>query len=369
MKIGFVSPYDFKKPGGVNSHINGLANELINRGHSVKILGIASEDFKLETGVEFINLGSSFSFVSNGTVSNISLSPIVLWRIKRILNKLNFDVLHIHEPLAPLVSLGALLFSKSPVVATFHASSKKVLKYKFISMIFKSTIEEKIKKKIAVSQEAFRTASTYLPGKFDIISNGIDYHHFADNNLEKINFEEQKKNILFFGRNEPRKGIPILLKAFSILKARNNNYRLILSGPGTDKINPIEYVDEKFCNDVVCLGEIDYNLLPRYFFSSDCFCSPATGNESFGIVILEAMASSLPVVVSDISGYKDLLLNGEMGVLFDNGDSKVLADKLENVIGNSELSEKFVKKGKTYSKKFDWENLAPEILEIYQAVK
>ena len=301
MKIGFVSPYDFKKPGGVNSHINGLANELMNRGHSVKILGIASENFKLETRAEFINLGSSFSFASNGTVSNISLSPIVIWKMKKILDRLNFDVLHIHEPLVPLVSLGALLFSKSPVVATFHASSKKVLKYKFISMIFKSTIEEKIYKKIAVSQEAFRTASKYLSGKFDIIPNGIDYGHFADNNIEKLNFGEQKKNILFFGRNEPRKGIPILLKAFSILKARNNNYRLILLGPGTERINPREYIDEKFCDDVVCVGEVDYSLSPRYFLSSDCFCSPATGNESFGIVILEAMASSLPVVVSDIS--------------------------------------------------------------------
>ena len=369
MKIGFVSPYDFLSPGGVNRHIIGLSEELTRKGHSVKIIGIASGKFKLQTEVEFINLGNYLPFSYGGTTSNISLSPLILLKIKNVFKKYHFDVIHIHEPLAPLVSLGALFFCKSPVVATFHASSKNVFRYKVISKIFKNLIENKIYQKIAVSKEALRTASEYIPGKFEIIPNGIDHSHFSKlDNITKFNFGKQKKNILFFGRNEPRKGISILLKAFSILRLKGKNFRLILAGPDTDKINISEYLDYRFLEDVICVGEVDYNLLPKYFYSSDCFCSPAIGNESFGIVILEAMASSLPVVVSDISGYNELIIDGERGVLFKKENSEDLAVKLDKVLGNSNYSEKLIKEGNIFSKKHDWKNLVELILNKYEEV-
>ena len=368
MRIAFVSPYDFLSPGGVNRHIIGLSEELIRKGHSVKIIGIASGDFKLQKEVEFINLGNSLPFSLGGTTSNISLSPFVLLKIRKVFRKYQFDVIHIHEPLAPLVSLGALLFCNIPIVATFHASSKNVFRYKVISKIFNNLIEEKIFQKIAVSREALRTASEYISGKFEIIPNGIDYYHFSKSDKRtKLNFGKQK-NILFFGRNEPRKGISILLKAFSILKSRGKDFRLILAGPDTDKIDTSEYLDYRFLKDVICVGEVDYNLLPEYFYSSDCFCSPAIGNESFGIVILEAMASSLPVVVSNISGYNELVIDGERGVFFEKGNSEDLAEKLEKVLDDSKFSEKLIKEGEIFSKKHDWGKLVELILNKYEAV-
>ena len=206
MKIGFVSPYDFNKPGGVNRHISGLADELVNKGHSVKILGISSKDLKYDTKAEFVNLGGSFSIGSGGTVASISLSPLALLRMKNILQNVHFDVLHIHEPLIPVISLGALLLSKSPVVATFHASSNKTFKYKIIRKMLNHAMTTKINKRIAVSNEALKTASKYVSGEFDIIPNGIDFDHFSVKRTgSRLNFGEPKKNILFFGRNEPRK--------------------------------------------------------------------------------------------------------------------------------------------------------------------
>ena len=365
MKIAMVSPYDFTWPGGVTAHVSQLARELGRSGHEVQVLAPHTPSRESVDADLLVPLGRSVPLPSGGSIARVSLSWWLYPKVRALLKKEQFDIVHLHEPMAPILPLCVLEFSKSVNVGTFHASYNRQHLYRFTSPITKRW-QARLHGNIAVSPAARRYVNNTFPGDYEIIPNGIDFKHFASETAPYPEYQDGKLNILFVGRLEKRKGLRYLLEAYSKLKWEQPNIRLIVVGPGNPDKESYRILSSHNLQDVEFVGRVSYDDLPRYYASSDIFCSPATGAESFGIVLLEAMAAGKPVVASDIEGFRGVMTEGKQGMFVPKKDSDALAKTLGNLAKDAELRNKLGARGRRLAEEYRWEVVAGRVEKYYQ---
>ena len=365
MKIGLVSPYDYAYPGGVMAHIYHLKHGLEKYGHQVRIIAPLSgppPNFSSNAGL--IPLGRSVPVPTGGSTARISLSVWLRPRIKELLKQEGFDVIHLHEPLAPIIPLFILQLSQSVNVGTFHAFHGSSKTYFFTKYLLRKWYN-KLDGRIAVSQPALDFVNKHFPGTYEVIPNGIDFNRFANPKRKIEDYQDGKINILFVGRMEKRKGLKYLLGAYSKLKWQYPNSRLIVVGPGNPEPDCYRLIAERNIEDVVFVGGVSSEDLPRYYQAADIFCSPATSGESFGIVLLEAMASGKPIIASNIEGYSSVMSNGDEGLLVPPKDEEALTEALSNLIKDPSLREKLGTNGFLKAPGYDWSVVTEKILDYY----
>ena len=364
MKIAMVSPYDFTWPGGVTAHVSQLAQELCHAGHQVKVLAPHSPSRQCFEAESFVPLGRSVPVPSGGSIARVSLSWWLYRRVREILEEECFDLIHLHEPLAPVLPLCFLECSNTVNVGTFHAYYTRQHLYRFSQPIVKRW-HRRLHGGIAVSPAARKYVHNFFPRDYRIIPNGIDVDHFAGNAVPWPEYQDGKKNILFVGRMEKRKGLRYLLEAYCRLKWDYPNTRLIVVGPGNLDRESHSILSARNPGDVVLVGGVSYQDLPRYYASADIYCSPATGQESFGIVLLEAMACGKPIVASAIEGYMGILKDGEQGLLFPRRDAQALANTLASLIENPEYALRLGATGRRLVEQYRWKVVARQVESYY----
>ncbi|MSQ22383.1 MAG: glycosyltransferase family 1 protein [Dehalococcoidia bacterium] len=364
MKIALVSPYDFAYPGGVVSHISSLGRQLERLGHTVKILAPAATPNSL--GLDnLIAIGRPVPIPSGGSIARLSLSVWLEHRVKTILDQERFDVIHLHEPLAPVLPLTVLCFSNAANVGTFHAFHGSGLQY-LLSRRLIDRWFQKLDARIAVSEPARRYVSKSFPGEYHIIPNGIDVDLFSEQVPPFDAFNDGKLNILFVGRLEKRKGLKYLLCAFGRLKWQYPNLRLIVAGPGNPGKECYRIMSERALQDVVFVGGVSGDAVRRYYHTAQIFCTPATGKESFGIVLGEAMAAGKPIVASNIEGFRGVMTDGQEGFLVTPKNEEALALALERLILDPALRLKMGQQGKRTVQKYRWDGVAAQIVQCYE---
>jgi len=367
MKIALVSPYDFAYPGGVTHHISCLEHQLTLMGHEVKVIAPASKAVSI-LGDRFIPIGKPRPIPSSGSICRITISPHLAPAIKAVLDREKFDIIHLHEPFMPMLCTAVLRFSHTINVGTFHACHGRP-GYNFgwpISKVMLKRRAQKLDGRIAVSKPAMEFASKYVPGDYTIIPNGIDLAHFSPDVSPIDEFCDGKLNILFVGRLESRKGLNYLIKAYKQVRHEFSNSRLIIVGPGTRLRGRYErQVKQNGLGDVVFIGYVTYNELPRYYKTADIFCSPATGRESFGIALLEAMAIGKPIIASNIDGYANLMNHGVEGLLVPPKDETALAQALISLMADESLRQQMADRVRRTAKGYDWKHVAQRVFDYY----
>jgi phosphatidylinositol alpha-mannosyltransferase len=370
VKIALVSPYDFVYPGGVNIHVSSLERQFTKMGHDVRIIAPASGKV---SGFDdkFIRIGTPVPIPAGGTICRLTISPRLGPTIKTVLKKENFDIIHLHEPFMPMLCSAVLRFSNTANVATFHAfEGKPGYKYgKPVSTILIRRRLHKLDGKIAVSKAAMAFASKYVRGYYNIIPNGVDTELFSPNVSPLDEFGDGKLNILFVGRLEKQKGVNYLIKAYKLVKREIPNSRLIVVGPGVRLRRKYEkQVIRDKLEDVIFVGGKSQEELPRYYKTADIFCAPATDLESFGIVLLEAMAVSKPVVATNIEGYNSVVTNGDDGLLVSPRDAQGLAQALISLLTDQSLRQQMGARGRLKAEQYDWKLVAQQVLDYYLRV-
>ena len=366
LKIGIVSPYGYPHPGGVNEHVRHTYEAMRRMGHDVLI--ITSKYGKERTdGGHVVRLGTGFAIPANGSMGRVTLG----WRFKQqardLLAEHKFDILHFHEPFVPFLSLVVLRESDTVNVATFHAFGGFSPSY-WVGKRFAGHLAAKLHGRIAVSGAARHFISRYFPGDYEIIPNGVDLDRFADAEP----FEELRDgtiNILFVGRFEERKGLIHLLRAYHRLRKRHIDARLLVIGTGPRAREYRRFIGLRQIRDVEFLGRVSDDAKARYFASADIFCSPATGQESFGIVLLEAMAAGVPIVASDIHGYKNVVQRGVQGLLVEPRNHRALAAALYRLASDPELRLRMGEAGRARAPEYSWDRVTERIVEYYHEVR
>ncbi|MCK4368442.1 MAG: glycosyltransferase family 4 protein [Dehalococcoidales bacterium] len=374
MKIALVSPYDSAYPGGVILHISYLERYFTKMGHEVKVIAPASKAVS-SFGDRFIPIGKPRPVPASGSICRVTISPWLSSKIKAVLERENFDIIHLHEPLMPMLCTTVLRLSQTANIGTFHACHASFLgrpAYNFARPIGKWILRRWFRKldgKIAVSKPAREFVHGYFPGYYNIIPNGVDVDHFSPDVSPIDEFGDGKLNILFVGRLEKRKGVKYLLEAFKQVKQEIPNSRLIIVGPGTRLRRKYEkHVMRSGLKDVIFTGLVPYEELPRYYKTADVFCAPATGRESFGIILLEAMAVGKPIVASDIEGYASVVSHGIDGLLVPPADKGSLAQALISLLTDQSLCQEMGVKGRAKALEHSWEQIAQKVLNYYARV-
>ena len=379
MKIGLVCPYDFSYPSGVANHVSSLQRQFAKMGYEVKVIAPASRAVSA-FGDRFIPMGKTLPIPANDSIVRITLSMTLRSRINEILERENFDVIHLHEPMMPTLCSAVLLLSRSVTIGTFHACyrtpkygpGKPFDGYNFGKPFTTALLRRwarRLDGKIVVSKPAMEFANKYFPGDYTIIPNGVDVERFSPDVLPIADFCDGKVNILFVGRLEKRKGFNYLLEAYKRVKREIPDSRLIVVGPGTTLRHKFgKQVMAEGIKDVVFVGYVSHNELPRYYKTADIFCAPATGWESFGLVLLEAMAVGKPVVASNIEGYASVVSHGVDGLLVPPKDEEKLAEALVFLGSNGSLRQEMGAKGGLKALGYSWEHIAQRVLDYYKKV-
>ncbi len=355
-----VSPYDWCVEGGVKSHIKHLAAYFREWGHEVTIFAPASDPLKARD--EIVVMGKPWSMRVSGSVARITFA----WKspeVKRVFQEYRFDVVHLHEPLMPLLPYHFLRYSRAVNVGTFHAAKEGGNRFYGYTTPLTKRWFRKLDGKIAVSPAAVKLVSRYFAGYFNIIPNGIDYEHFATPCEPMEEFVDGKHNILFVGRPEKRKGLKYLLRAYLRLREQIPNTRLIVVGAGD--FTRYQRLFARF-PDVVFRPNVPYADLPRYYRTATVFCCPNTGNESQGYVLLEALASGAAVVASNIEGFAGVMTHEEEGLLVKPKDPAAIAAAVTRLIKNPRLRKELSLRGTALAQHYSWDNIAHRVLSYYE---
>jgi len=364
VKIGIVSPYAYPRPGGANEHIRETYEHMRDRGHEVRIITAPWGDDPRAQDV--IQIGRAIAVPYNGSVGRITLSARLEFLVTKMLARERFDIIHHHEPLVPLLSAQILDRKSCPQVATFHAFGG----FSFGYWAFRPIADRymaKLDGRIAVSSAARHFISRYFPGDYRIIPNGVDADFFA-NAKPFPEFRDGMTNILFVGRLEPRKGALYLVRAYQKLKLRHPATRLIVCGRGVELGELRRFVRRNDMRDVLFAGAVSEVDKARFYKTADIFCAPSTGRESFGIVLLEAMAAGTPTVVSDIHGYKRVVQRNVSGLLVEPRDVDALCGALDRLITEPELRSRLGAAGAKRAREFDWSHVTDQLLAFYDEV-
>ncbi|TMG36291.1 MAG: glycosyltransferase family 4 protein [Chloroflexi bacterium] len=364
MRIALISAYDYAHPGGVTEHVRHLAAGLRRRGHDITVFAPCSDADYADTHPDFVRVGRPFPIPMHGSVARITVSFHLTNRIKHYVRDGNFDVIHYHEPLMPVLPVTALRYSQTVNVGTFHAFARSNVGYYYGKPLLKRYVR-RLNARIAVSVPAKEFVEHYFPGEYRVVPNGIDVQRFR-NQPPLPEFADGKCNILFVGRLEYRKGLGYLLRAFAQLKRSYPAIRLIIVGDGPLRRWYGNFIARKQLEDVVTAGYVSSDELPRYYASADIFCSPATGDESFGIVLLEAMASGKPIVATDIAGFRHVLTHGREGLLVEPKNKRQLATVLEALINGPTLRRDLGVAGLRTVQQYDWERVIDQVQDVYR---
>ena len=364
MRIGLACPYTWDVPGGVQVHVRDLAETLIGMGHEVSVITPIDDEDRLPPYA--VSAGKAMSVPYNGSVTRILFGPVSASRVRRWIREGDFDVVHAHEPTAPSVSLLACLAASGPLVATYHTNNPRSR----ILTVLQGPLQlalEKVWANIAVSEAARRTIVEHLGVDAVLVPNGVDVSAFA-NATPLIDLASPAPTIVFVGRiDEPRKGLAVLLEALPIVAAAIPDVRLLVAGPG-EVADVSSSIDPRMRPHVQVLGLVSDADKPGLFRTADVYVAPNTGQESFGIVLLEAMAARTPVIASDIDAFRRVLDDGRSGRLFTNGDPADLAAALIEVLRSPELREELAEAGWKVVQQYDWSTVAREIVQVYETV-
>jgi phosphatidylinositol alpha-mannosyltransferase len=346
-----VSPYSLTIPGGVQQQVLGLARALREKGHEVRVLGPCDGP----PPDSFVTpLGNSLPTAINGSVAPVAPDASAAFRTIRALNDEAFDVLHVHEPLVPGPTLTAVLVKLAPIVATFHSAGESGA-YKTFQKLGRP-IARRIDVRVAVSADAVELAHRYIGGEYEILFNGIDLEAFSGPIVEN------RDNAMFFcGRHEPRKGLGVLLEAVSLMPG---DVRLWIASDGPET----EILKAQYANDqrIEWLGRIsDAEKIDRLRRAS-LFCAPSLRGESFGIVLLEAMAAGTPVVSTDIDGYRNVATDGENALLVEPGNAQVLASAMSRIIADPRLATRLITAGRIHAQSYSLDALADHYVLLYE---
>ncbi|MEJ7750971.1 MAG: flippase-like domain-containing protein [Thermoleophilaceae bacterium] len=371
MRIGIVSPYSYTYPGGVGRHAEALSTELLEQGHEVRLFAPFDPDDRLARVMHrgaaperrplpdyVVPLGRTVGLPMNGSVTNLGLTPEVASRLGRELRNGAYDVLHVHEPNAPVASWFATEAARVPLVGTFHTYSRNPLVGGFTANVAGARrLYNKLGVRIAVSEAARWTCERFYGGSYRIVPNGVDLdaarpdHGPAGGALE----------ILFVGRAEARKGLPVLLRAFEALRGAGVPARLTVAGATPDEVAPLLLDAE----GVTIAGRVSEEEKWRLLGRADVLCAPSLGGESFGMVLTEAFASHTPVVASDIAGYRDVVRHGADGLLVPVADASALGEALRALALDPARRERMAASAGERAERFSWPRVATEVHEAY----
>ncbi len=364
MKVGIVCPYTWEVPGGVQAHIRDLAEALCSLGHTVSVISPADDDTPLPSYV--VPAGRAMPVPYNGSVARLAFGFLSASRVRRWLKEGDFDVLHVHEPMAPSLSLLACWVASGAIVATFHTAMARSRVLHAANPVLQSALE-KISARIAVSEAARKTLVEHLGGDAVLIPNGVPVHKF-ESAVPLPGWPGDGGTIGFLGRmDEPRKGLAVLLAAFEQLAAQRPAVRLLIAGPGdTDEV--AGRVRRELRDRVVLLGQVSEDVKTRVYRSVDLFCAPNTGGESFGVVLAEAMASGAAIVASDLDAFRRVLRGGRAGELFETGNATALASAAGRLLDDPERRAVLAREARTAVRAYDWSIVARDVVRVYETV-
>ncbi|MET9376869.1 glycosyltransferase family 4 protein [Streptomyces sp. NPDC003035] len=377
MKIGIVCPYSWDVPGGVQFHIRDLAEHLIGLGHKVSVLAPADDETPLPPYV--VSAGRAVPVPYNGSVARLNFGFLSAARVRRWLHDGTFDVIHIHEPASPSLGLLSCWAAQGPIVATFHTSNPRSRAMIAAYPILQPALE-KISARIAVSEYARRTLVEHLGGDAVVIPNGVDVDFFARAE-PKAEWQTEGApssgeggggrrggTLGFIGRiDEPRKGLPVLMKALPKILAERPETRLLVAGRG-DEEEAVASLPQEMRSRVEFLGMVSDEDKARLLRSVDVYVAPNTGGESFGIILVEALSAGAPVLASDLDAFAQVLDQGAAGELFANEDANALADAAIRLLGDEARREELRKRGSAHVRRFDWSTVGADILAVYETV-
>ena len=369
MKVGLVSPYDFATAGGVNDHVRHLAVQLQKSGHETRIFGPSSRADVGFDAARFYRIGTPIAIRANDSVARITLSFQLANQVAAIVADERFDVLHFHEPLMPSLPMTMLRMSTTANVGTFHAFARSNVGYYYGRPLLQPYLGH-LHRAIAVSEPARDFVNRYFPDfPMQVIPNGIDVDMYRPGHPPIRHLRDENINILFVGRLEKRKGLGDLLRAYRVLHERVPNTRLIIVGDGPQRGRVESYVQRHRLGNVILAGYVPESVKPRYYGSADIFCAPATGAESFGIVLLEALASGLPVVATEIPGYMSVLEPGKDSVTVEPKNWRELAASLVILARDPDLRRRLADYGLNKARRYSWDRVAAEVVDVYQQAR
>jgi phosphatidyl-myo-inositol alpha-mannosyltransferase len=369
MKVGLVAPYDFAAPGGVRDHVRYLAHQLQELGHQTRIFAPSSRRDVDSNGSDFYRIGSPIAIPVNDSVARISLSFHLANHVASIVDREQFDVLHFHEPLMPALPLTMLRMSPTANVGTFHAFARSNVGYYYGRPLLEPYLAH-LHRGIAVSQPARAFFNRYFPDyPLRVIPNGVDTGVYRPGLSPIRHLRDATINVLFVGRLEKRKGLGDLLRGFEFLRARVENTRLIIVGDGPLRGRVESYISRHRVPDVVVAGFVPDSVLPRYYSSADIFCAPATGSESFGIVLLEAMAAGLPVVATEVPGYMSVLEPGKDSLTVRPKSWAELGAALVILARDQDLRSRMGEAGHAKAQTYSWASVASQVVEVYEEAR
>ena len=372
MRVALVSPYSYTYPGGVGRHVEALADELSGLGHDVRLLAPYDPDDRLarvsHRGARpqqrplpdhVVPLGRTIGFPMNGAVSNLAAYPRTVGVLGRELRHGGYDLVHVHEPNAPYVSWYATEAARVPVVGTFHTYTTNGIVSRFTANVLGARrLYSKLSARIAVSEAALWTAQRYYGGRYRIVPNGVDLSAASPDGARP----HDELRIVFVGRAEERKGLPVLLRAFEALRGVGVPARLTVAGPTAEEVEPLLLDPE----GIEIAGQVDDAHKWRLLGAADLLCAPSLGGESFGMVLTEAFASGTPVVASDIAGYRDVVQDGHDSVLVPAGDAVALGETLLELASDPARRSRMAEAARESAERFAWPNVAREVEEVYE---
>jgi phosphatidylinositol alpha-mannosyltransferase len=345
VRVGLVCPYSWEVPGGVQAHVAGLAGALADAGHAPEILAPGDVGVHLHH-VPIVSIGRAIGIPDNGSVQRVALSPAAVAKTAQLVRRRGYDLVHLHEPLIPAACLTALLAARVPVVGTFHMVARGRRWYRVFGPLVRRWAT-RLTARIAVSAAARDYVAQSLPATYEVIPNGVDV-----DSLGRLNGSRSGGRVLFVGRPEPRKGLPVLLEAFRRL-------------PGEPSLDLVGVELESPPPRVRARGRVSNEERDRLFAEADVLVAPSLAAESFGIVLVEAMAAGLPVVASDLEGYR-AVVPPECGRLVSPGDAHALSAALAQLLGDAELRRRLGEAGRREAQRYDWSRVADSVLAVYE---
>lgn len=359
-----MCPYDWSSPGGVQVHVRDLAVALLRLGHEVSVLAPCEDESDLPPYV--VSAGRAVSLSYNGSKAKVAFGPVTTRRVRRWLRHGDFDVLHIHEPLAPSVAILSCWAAKGPIVATWHSSMQRSRALLAMYPLAQTALE-KVSARIAVSEAARQTLVEHMGGDAVLIPNGVDCSGFGG--VDPLpGWPGTGGSLFFIGRiDDRRKGLSVLLDALPAIAERHPGVRLLVAGPG-DVEDFRSDLSPETRRRVEFLGLVSEETKARAFVSADLYVAPNTGGESFGIVLLEAMASGTPVLASDIEAFRRVTDEGRAGASFVNEDPADLARQVIALLDDAGERSRLAREGLLRAREFDWETVARRVVEVYEAV-
>jgi phosphatidylinositol alpha-mannosyltransferase len=367
MRIGLVCPYQWDVPGGVQYHVRDLAETLRGLGHHVEVLTPAEREESL-TDPWITWAGRTVPIPYNGSMASVQFGPVSAARVRRWLREGHFDVVHVHDPAPPSIGLLVCMMAEGPIVATFHAATVRSKWLAAWGPIVRPWLE-KIAGRIAVSDFARRVQVEHLGGDAVIIPNGVHVAAFAEGpTLPGHARGVDGPTIGFLGRfDEPRKGLPVLLDAMRTVVLRHPGARLLIAGRGdADELRDL--VGDDLRPHVALLGEISEADKGAFLRSVDVYCAPNLLGESFGVILIEALAAGAPIVASDHDAFANVLEHGRAGVLVRRGDAGALARALGDLLADPDHRAQLSQRGRQVAAGYDWGVLAQRILAVYETV-